>query len=655
MEQIFSENGLLAEGLANFEPRLGQMEMAKEIAALLNSGAEVSGEVSPSAKILVVEAETGIGKTLAYLIPALLSEQRLVVSTATITLQDQILQKEIPLIARILKKEIRALCVKGRQNYLCHYRWFQYRSSANLSLVDDNEITKIDQWLQSTETGDRTELDWLSDRSSLWAKVSAQSHQCLGAECPEGALCFVNQLRRKAGSAKLLIVNHHLFFSDLALKKTGYGEILPRYEGVIFDEAHHLENVATTFFGTGISGYQILDLLGDMERQAKAELTDSQVRRLQNIALGLKGRLERFVAFFPQQVGRYPLDSIIQKESGWQEVVEELALGFERMSDELAVFSGANEGWSVLLRRIEELKKNLVLITRPEKGTEGNNFVRWYEKRERTVSVSSTPINIADQLKEFLYPSVKSCILTSATLTSGGDFSYICERLGLDDQTQTLSFHSPFDYSGRTLLYVPENSFPEPSGRDFADHLCARIYDILQISKGRALVLFTSFKGMDIVARYLYERLDFPVLVQGSSPRHSLLEQFKMETDSVLLAVASFWEGVDIPGESLSCVIIDKLPFEVPSDPVIQARINAIQALGGKPFFDFQIPRAVLSLRQGVGRLMRTATDSGLIAIMDVRLFSKGYGRIFISSLPSSPVVRSLETVRQFFMEQANE
>ena len=650
MKDIFSENGLLAECLPKFEPRPGQLRMAEAVAAVLDGGGE-EGEGAGSARILVVEAETGIGKTLSYLIPAVVSGQRLVISTATINLQDQILHKEIPLISRLLNKEIKAICVKGRQNYLCHYRWFQYRSLPQLSLLDNADCEKIDQWLQTTASGDRAELEWLPDRSPLWAKISAQSHQCLGNECPEGSLCFVNQLRRKAGSARLLITNHHLFFSDLSLKQAGYGEILPRYEGVIFDEAHHLESVATAFFGISFSQYQLLDLLADIDRQAEADLTASQTERLGSAVRGLRQRLDRFISLFPLERGRYHLDPLIEKSDQWQEEVGSLRTGLDRLGDDLSDLGVVSEGWHVLEKRAVELSANLVAIALPDAHIEKDRNVRWYERRERAVSISSTPINIADHLKKSLYPSVSSCILTSATLTTAGDFSYFKERLGLDGRIETMQLNSPFDYSGRTLLYVPENGFPEPADRSFSERICARVFDILQISKGRALVLFTSFKGMENMAEFLREHLSYPVLVQGTSSRHALLERFRKETDSVLLAVASFWEGVDVPGESLSCVIIDKLPFEVPSDPVIQARVEAVSAAGGNPFFDFQIPRAVLSLRQGVGRLMRASSDRGLIAIMDVRLFSKRYGSVFLASLPPSPVVRSMEPVEQFFQD----
>ena len=625
--------------------------MAQAVASVLEHGAGGEGGDGPSAQILLVEAETGIGKTLAYLLPAVLSGQRLVISTATINLQDQILQKEIPLISRLLNQEIPVICVKGRQNYLCLYRWFQYRASPQLSLLEDPDCDRIESWLQTTTTGDRAELAWLPDRSPLWARISAQSHQCLGNECPEGAVCFVNQLRRRAGAARLLIVNHHLFFSDLSLKRAGYGEILPRYEGVIFDEAHHLENVATTFFGITFSHYQLLDLLGDIERQAHADLTSGQTERLRAVVSGLGRRLDRFIALFPSERGRYPLDPLAEKIDRWQEEVEGMVAGIDHLGRDIAGLAVLSEGWHVLEKRATELMENLVTIALPGERPETDGYVRWYERRERALSLSSTPIKIAGQLRQYLYPGIDSCILTSATLTTGGDFSYIRDRLGLDGEIETLQLHSPFDYSRRTLLYVPEKGFPEPAESGFSERVCARVSDILRISKGRALVLFTSFKGMESMASHLHEHLSYPVLVQGSASRHALLERFKEETDSVLLAVASFWEGVDVPGESLSCVIIDKLPFEVPSDPVIQARVGAISAAGGRPFFDFQIPRAVLGLRQGVGRLMRASNDRGLIAIMDVRLFTRGYGRTFVASLPPSPVVRSMDAVVQFFLD----
>ncbi len=661
MKEIFAQNGLLDRSLPGFEFREGQMKMAQVVEELLDRTSG-TGMLQGQEHILMVEAETGIGKTLAYLVPVILAGRRAVISTATINLQDQILLKEIPVIERVLKTDIGAVCVKGRQNYLCLYRWNQYRSSTQLSLVEDPRLHQIAHWLEETMTGDRTELDWLEERSPLWPNISATSSQCLGSECPDGSLCYVNRVRRQAGSAKLIIVNHHLFFSDLAIKKTGFGEILPRYQVAIFDEAHHLEKVATMFFGKSFSQYQFIDLLADVERLGELELEPGDFDRIVGAGRGLKSRLDRFMSLFPQQMGRYPLDDLTKRMDDWPDEVETVAEGFRSYSDKLGEMNHLGEGWRNLAERCHSLRDSLVEVALGPTKSHGEDedkavqirYVHWYEKRKRSVFISATPIQVAAELRELLYANIGAIIFTSATLTTAGSFSYIRERLGLDEEMTTKRFRSPFDYRDRTLLYIPENSFPEPSESVYPDKVRERICDLICASKGRALVLFTSFKGMAAAAEYLPERLPYPVLVQGEASRHSLLEQFAGSSESVLLAVASFWEGVDVPGESLSCVIIDKLPFEVPNDPVIRARIEEINDSGGRPFFDFQVPRAVLSLRQGVGRLMRTTSDRGVLAILDVRLFSKGYGKIFLGSLPDSPVVRDLAPVVNFFNSGSN-
>ncbi len=647
LDDIFKAGGTLSEALAGFEPREGQRAMAEAVtSALTPSVAEEYSE--PSAQIIVVEAETGIGKTLAYLIPAVLSGKRVVVSTATLNLQDQIIDKDIPLVARILGQDIPALCLKGRQNYLCLYRWYQYRSNPQLSLFAEPWVEKIDTWLQSTKTGDRAELDWLGERSGFWPKVSSHSNHCLGGDCPEAAGCFINQLRKLAGSCRVIVVNHHLFFSDLALRKAGFGEVLPRYEAVIFDEAHHLENVASAFFGKNFSHYQLIDLLGDIELEARAHRPEV-VDRLLTLQTGLKQRADAFTQIFPPHPGRFPLESLTQQmpQGTWYAEVELLSTGIIGLFDCLKAMEGQGEVWSHLADRAQELNgllREIALFI----GNKNQEYVYWYEKRERSVALSATPIKVAEELRA-LYASVNACVLTSATLSSGGSFAYIKERLGLDDVVECRQLKSPFDYERRTLLYLPEVGFPEPSADEFIKSVCVRILDLLKLSEGRALILCTSYKGMDALATFLEMRLDYPILVQGTASRNSLLRSFREETHSVLLATASFWEGVDVVGEALSCVIIDKLPFEVPSDPVIQARIARIKAEDGNPFFDFQVPRAILALRQGVGRLMRSSTDRGVIAIMDVRLYTKGYGRTFLKSLPPSPVTRDIRDIAAFF------
>ncbi len=653
LTDIFGQGGRLAECLPNFESRYGQLAMAEAVTA--NLFGEEEYREKNKARILVVEAETGIGKTLAYLIPAALSGKRVVIATATLNLQDQIIDKDLPLVEKVVTKKIAALCIKGRENYLCQYRWYQYRSNPQLSLVDDPWVEKIDSWLKKTSTGDRAELTWLSKRNGLWSKISAQANQCLGADCPEAAGCFISQLRKKAGSAQLLIVNHHLFFSDLALRKSGYGELLPRYEAVIFDEAHHLENVASAFFGKSFSQYQLLDLLGDIERQAALDLPPDIIDSLLPSVHGLKMRVDAFGRLFPGQVGRFFLQLLVDEltERVWQDQVELLSVGIVELTDRMDDCFSYGDSWIALSKRANEQNDRLRDIALFFEKID-HNFVHWYEKRERTVILSATPIDVAGALQKNLYSTVDSCILTSATLSSGGSFAYITQRLGFDADAKFMQFSSPFDYRKQTLLYVPETLFPEPTDKDFQSCVGDKVLQILRLSQGRALILCTSFKGMDALAAFLEGAADYPVLVQGRASRNALLNRFREETHSVLLAVASFWEGVDVVGESLSCVIIDKLPFEVPSDPVIKARIERIKEEGGKPFFDFQVPRAILTLRQGVGRLMRSVTDKGVIAILDVRLYKKGYGRVFLKSLPPSPITRDLSDVAQFYAEPAH-
>ena len=647
IQKIFSPDGLLARKLPDYETRPGQQEMAKAVAAVLAD--ESGGKVA-------VEAETGIGKTLAYLIPAVLSCQRVVVSTNTLNLQEQILNKEIPFIRRHINPELTAICVKGRQNYLCLYRWRQFASSPQQRLFEsDNDLKKIVEWLKVTSTGDRAELTWLPDDSQLWREISANPGQCLGSRCPDETGCYISILRRKAAASRLLIVNHHLFFSDLALRRNGFGEVLPRYESVIFDEAHHLENVATRHFGLSFSLYQLIDLANDIEKLAEAGLAKKDRDRILQATRALVSQANTFAAIFPAEKGRFPLQEFIDNQPAWDGEILALKETITRLTNRLQAFSRTNEVWPAMEMRCAELLDKLETIIADPFVEDGQSdpFIRWFERRDKTVALVSSPIAIAALLQESLYTNVKSCVFTSGTLTAGGRFSYFMEQLGLDEDTETISLPSPFDYRNRTLLYIPEHSaaqrFPEPRMDSYSAEIEQQILKIISASSGRALVLFTSFNAMKKAHLFLADRLPFQVLVQGESPKNILLENFQQQTDSVLLAVASFWEGVNVPGESLSCVIIDKLPFEVPSDPVIMARTNMIRQAGGNPFFDFQVPRAILALRQGVGRLIRASTDRGLLAILDIRLFTKSYGRQFRASLPPSPVTRSLDDVGSFF------
>jgi len=642
-QYIFEPGGILSTILESYEPRTGQLEMALAVAQTLESGK------------LVVEAETGIGKTLAYLVPAVLSRQKVVVSTNTLNLQEQILKSEIPFIQENIDPELSVLCVKGRQNYLCLYRWQQFAVHPQLEMfAPDDTREKIDHWLGTTATGDRAELDWLEDNSPLWREISATPSQCLGSKCPNDKTCFINELRRKAAGARLLIVNHHLFFSDLALRREGHGEVLPRYESVIFDEAHHLENVATNFFGFSFSHFQMVDLAKDVKLAAVIIPEDKQ-ERINQAADALHIRSEHFAAIFPARQGKFPLQDFIAQQPAWEEEIQAVSGRLAGLESTLLAMAaaGGGETWQALAGRCQELQARLLAIAGLLEIPHEQTYIRWYERREKTVILTASPIDISLELNSVLYPHVRSVVFTSGTLTVGGDFSYFLNRLGLGQETETLSLASPFDYPGRTMLYVPAHTpaepFPQPDQDAFPEKIQNVIYQILLASSGRALVLFTSLNSMRKTYPFLVENLPYPVFIQGQAPRNKLLQSFQLQTNSVLLAVASFWEGINVPGESLSCVIIDKLPFEVPSDPVIMARINRIREEGGNPFMDFQLPRAILALRQGVGRLMRTSTDKGLLAILDVRLFTKQYGRLFLKSLPPSPRTRKIADVVSFF------
>lgn len=645
MAEIFGPDGVLAAELPGFEARAGQLTMAEAVARALDPDPE-QGE---AARILSVEAGTGTGKTLAYLAPAALCGRKVVISTNTINLQEQILAKEIPFIRRYLAPWLKAMCVKGRQNYLCLYRWQQVRALPQPSLFEqDRDLAAIEEWLAKTVTGDRAELTWLADDSPLWASLTASGSQCLGSACPDLAACFLTKMRQQAARAHLLIVNHHLFFSDLAVRRFGHAEVLPRYECVIFDEAHHLENIATRHFGLLFSHYQALDLVKDIEQLAAGELRERDRNKTLQAARALAAEADRFAALFPKERGRFPLAPFIEECPGWERERSALADHFAALEEQLDHLTVAGEIWNAMLRRTQELAATAMAVTDPGRG----EAIYWYERRDRTVSLAASPIEVANELRATLYEQVRAAVFTSATLTTAGNFSYFKGRLGLPEASESLTLDTPFDYAGRTLLYVPPDDFPAPAAPGYGEAARSQMAEIIRHSSGRALVLFTSISAMREAAGALAAELPYPVLVQGEAPRSVLLDRFRLQTHSVLLAVASFWEGVDVPGEALSCVIIDKLPFEVPSDPVIMARIEKIQAEGGKPFFDFQVPRAILMLRQGVGRLMRVGADRGVLAILDVRLFTKGYGRLFRRSLPPSPVSRDLTAVKRFFSEE---
>jgi len=652
---VFAEDGLLARYLPGYEPRPGQLEMAKAIEGLLSQA--TMAEEFAGAEALAIEAETGLGKTLAYLVPAALCPGRIVISTNTRNLQDQILDREIPFLRKYILPDLKAVCVKGRQNYLCLYRWHQQVAAGQQELFTGSDRERITTWLETTRFGDRSELDWLPGGSPLWQKICCLSHFCPGPDCPEHERCFLNRLRREAAASKLLVVNHHLLFSDLAIRRNGYGEVLPRYQAVILDEAHHVEKVASQFFGRSVSRYQIRDLAADCERAALASLERKQRKGILSHVQTLLGRMEQLTALFPGRKGRFPLREVLAARPEVEKQCDMLGAALDRLARTLQDL-GPEEPWNQYSDRALALRQELAFIcncVEVDLPEEDHLHIHWYERTERNLILSATPVDVATELQETLFSSAAACVFTSATLTTAGDFSYFFSRVGLDAETSALSFSSPFNYRERTLLYLPEDGFPEPASPGYEHQAHEQMVALLKASHGRSLLLFTSFAAMESAYDFLRQRTDFPLFRQGEMPRHELLERFSRQIDSVLLGVASFWEGVDIPGESLSLVIIDKLPFEVPSDPVIMARINRLKQEGKNAFFSFQVPRAILSLRQGVGRLMRRSRDRGVIAILDIRLLTKGYGKRFLRSLPPSPLVRDMKAVQTFFSQEQND
>ncbi len=685
MEDIFSDTGLLAKNLPHYESRSGQLEMAKAVAKLLRMEARqvASDQDTPQAHCLIVEAGTGLGKTLAYLIPAALSGKRVVVSTNTRNLQDQILKREIPFLQKYITPGLSAMSVKGRQNYLCLYRWHQLDSSHSQQTIFQGVAEgkkeegldlykRLKNWLQETRIADRAEVAGLSGNSLLWQKICCLPYFCLGADCPYAHECYLNRLRRLAASCQLLVVNHHLLFSDLAVRKNGFGEVLPRYQSVIIDEAHHLENVAGNFFGFLFSKYQVIDLIADIEqnmfKKGKGAEADQQDASILAAARALSGLNEQFAAMFPVQKGRFSLAGIFAEYPELKKARNTLLAAFNSLAEQLDQVKKQDEPWGHYGQRSQNIAQHLEQITSPFLGTSTattqTNYIQWVERTEKNLTLSATPIDVADELKSTLYAGAEHCLFTSATLqtSSGkarekkdgknggtGGFEYFRQRLGIPEVTITYSFPSPFDYQKKSLLYVPDDHFPEPTDPAYRTALHRDISRLIRCSKGRALVLFTSFRALELAWHSLQDELPYPLLRQGTCSRSLLLDRFAEETNSVLFAVASFWEGVDVPGESLSLVIIDKLPFEVPTDPVIMARMERIKVAGGNPFMELQIPRAVLTLRQGVGRLMRHANDQGVMAILDVRLFSKFYGRRFRVSLPDAPVCRAVQDIEVFF------
>ncbi|GIU75334.1 MAG: ATP-dependent helicase [Bryobacteraceae bacterium] len=631
VRKFFSRSGPLARAHPNYEFRQGQIEMALAVEAAL---AEKRHQI--------VEAGTGTGKTLAYLVPAILSGKRVVISTGTKNLQEQIFYKDIPFLAQFFPGGIKACYMKGRSNYACRQKIYDAEREPILSGLEEvSDFAIIREWEKTTDTGDRSSIPNLPDSSTAWAKLDARAELCTGQRCPSFDRCFITLMHQRAQESDIIIVNHHLFFADIAVKDSEFGAILPEYSAVIFDEAHELEDVAGQYFGISISWNQVEDLRRDIAAVARRK--NFFTRDLEQMTRLLAEHAEKFFLLFPQEEGRSGFGAHKEFLRRHGEAYRRLLSTLDLLAAHLSLVKDAPDELVPLVRRLKAQKETL------ERYMEAAapDYVYWVERRGRNVTLQATPVNVSSLLREKVFSVIPTVILTSATLAVGGTFDYVKDRLGLDGARE-LIVPSHFDYASQALLYVPPH-LPDVRNEAFVRAAADEVREVLRHSRGRAFVLFTSYQQM----RQIYERvapaLDYPVLIQGAAPQRVLLEQFRSTPHSVLFATSSFWQGVDVQGEQLSCVIIDRLPFAVPNDPIVEARVRAIQQAGGNAFYEYQVPQAAIALKQGFGRLIRSATDRGVLVLLDNRILRNAYGKVFLNSLPPYRLTTRIEDVERFF------
>lgn len=650
----FADGGVLARALAHFEPRDGQRRMAEAVACAIDDGG-----------VLLAEAGTGTGKTMAYLVPAVLSGRRVLVSTGTKNLQEQIFEKDVPALRAALGVPFSATCMKGRANYLCLHRFEEYRSRQGvrghrLSADDAVFLPAIEHWAAETETGDRAEIAELPEDLPLWHEVSATAETCLGSDCPRHAECFVTRMRQRAAESDVVIVNHHLLCADAAVRESAYGEVIPSCAQLVVDEAHQLEEVATQYFGRGVSNLRVDDLARDAAQalgtagatRPDAGAVHGAIRAVMHVqdharaffsalALARMSRAEERLRVRPEWFAEH-VHTGLDLVGALEGLQATAALAAAARGDDEAGRAAVDD-LTAVARRAGELAEALRFLL----AANDPDYVFFLEVKGRAVQLRAAPIDVSHIVRGLVAGERRTTVLTSATLTVDGRFDYVKARLGLED-AEELAVPSEFDYQRQALLYLPRR-MPLPRDERFADAVAWETAQLLRCSRGRAFVLFTSYATMRAVVQRLELELEYPVLVQGTAPRSRLLAEFRATPNAVLFATSSFWQGVDVQGEQLSAVIIDKLPFASPGDPIVSARIESLTAQGVSAFEQYQVPLAILSLQQGLGRLIRHRADRGVLAVLDPRLRTMGYGRRFLASLPPAPVTYDIAQVRRFF------
>lgn len=632
LESFFASDGPLAKVIPGYLPRAAQVEMAETVQAA------IEGE-----RHCIAEAGTGTGKTFAYLVPAILSGKKVLVSTGTKNLQDQLFNKDLPLIRKALSVPFTAALLKGRGNYLCLYRLHNaIHTDLGFSAENTEALRKISRWAPRTRSGDIAEMDEIEEAAPVWQQATSNVDNCLGQDCPNIDDCFLVKAREKAREAEVLVVNHHLLCADWSIREIGFGELLPEADVVIIDEAHQLAETASNFLGMSFGARQLNELAKDSLTECLKDAADMADLRAACEVLEYAVKDVRLDMGAEMHKGDW---RELERNAKAMDTLQKLAEKLRILCRQLELASVRGKGLESCFKRAQDMEQRLQSIRDDDSG----KWIRWYETHRVSFTLNRTPLDIAGEFQAFMRQHGAVWIFTSATLSVAGNFAHFAYGLGLQGAISH-SWDSPFDFSRQALFYHPRN-LPQPDAPDFVERIVDIAVPVLEASRGRAFFLFTSHSALKKAAVLLQERISYPLLVQGSRPKGMLLDEFKSHGNAVLLGTSSFWEGVDVKGEALSCVIIDKLPFAAPGDPVLKARLDAMRAQGRNPFMEYQIPAAVIALKQGVGRLIRDVHDRGVFLLCDARLLKRSYGRLFLDSVPPMRRTRVIEDVQAFFAE----